>query len=233
VYQNETDNNVNFTVVLPDAENPEGLPGLEYYSVTNPARGVQPIGPGQFKPLTIDPRLMAVFSQIPAQFGGPVVFPYKVAQFLNLGPIRNRGIEASVEHRINPEWVVNGNYSWQDTPKVLDPAEGQIRYPVAEVTVPAKNRFNLGVSYNGRRFLGNVNVNYSGEAFWNDVLTSEYHGFTDAYTMLNATVGVRFADGKATVSLRGTNLLNQEILQQIYGDLMRRSVVAEVRFFAK
>jgi outer membrane receptor protein involved in Fe transport len=233
VYQNQTNQNVNFTVLLPDEENPEGLPGLEYYSPTNPARGVQPIGAGEFKPLTIDPRLMAVFDVLP-KLGGPTIrFPYKVSRFLNLGPIRNRGVEASVEHRVNPEWVVNGNYSWQDTPEVLDSASGQIRYPVAEVTVPAKNRFNLGVSYNGRRFLGNMNVNYSGEAFWNDVLTSEYHGYTDPYTMLNATVGVKLADGKVTVSLRGTNLLNQEILQQIYGDLMRRSVVAEVRFFAQ
>jgi hypothetical protein len=129
--------------------------------------------------------------------------------------------------------VINGNYSWQDTPEVLDPAGGQIRYPVSEVTVPATNRFNVGVSYSGRRFLGNVNVNYSGEAFWNDVLTSEYHGYTDSYTMLNATLGVKLADGKATVSLRGTNLLNQDILQHIYGDLMKRSVVAELRFFAR
>jgi outer membrane receptor protein involved in Fe transport len=233
VYQNDTDDNVNFTVVLPDTENPQGLPGLEYYSATNPARGVQPIGPGQFRPLTIDPRLMAVFDVLP-QLGGPTIrFPYRVAQFMNLGPIRNRGLEASVEHRINQEWVVNANYSWQDTPKVLDPAEGQIRYPVAEVTVPAKHRFNAGVSYNGRRYLGNVNVSYSGEAFWNDVLTSEYHGYTDAYTMLNATVGVKLADGKATISLRGTNLLDQEIQQHIYGDLTRRAVVAEVRFFAR
>jgi outer membrane receptor protein involved in Fe transport len=232
-YQNTTDDNVNFTVLLPDAENPQGLPGLEYYSATNPARGVQPIGPGQFKPLTIDPRLMAVFSQIPAQFGGPIVFPYKVAQFLNLGPIRNRGLEASIEHRVNPEWVVNGSYSWQDTPEVLDPADGQIRYPVSEVTVPAEHRFNAGVSYNGARFLGNLSVNYCGEAFWNDVLTSEYHGYTDSYTLLNATLGVRLADGKVTVSLRGTNLLDQEVLQHVYGDLMRRAVVAELRFFAK
>jgi hypothetical protein len=51
--------------------------------------------------------------------------------------------------------------------------------------------------------------------------------------MLNATIGYRFADGKATISLRGTNLLNEKILQHIYGDLMRRAVVAELRFFAK
>ena len=87
------------------------------------------------------------------------------------------------------------------------------------------------MSYNGPRFLGNVNVNYVGRAFWNDVLTSPYQGYTDAYTLLNATAGIKFADGKAQLSLRGINLLNQEILQHIYGDLMRISVMAELRFF--
>jgi hypothetical protein len=39
--------------------------------------------------------------------------------------------------------------------------------------------------------------------------------------------------GKGQFSLRGINLLNQEILQHIYGDLTRISVMAELRFFAK
>jgi len=64
------------------------------------------------------------------------------------------------------------------------------------------------------------------------VLNEPYAGYTDAYTMLNATVGVKFAQGKGQFSLRGINLLNQEILQHIYGDLMRISVMAELRFFA-
>ena len=49
--------------------------------------------------------------------------------------------------------------------------------------------------------------------------------------MLNATVGVRLADGRVTLSLKGTNLTNENILQHIYGDLTRRSVVAELSFF--
>ena len=76
-------------------------------------------------------------------------------------------------------------------------------------------------------------MSYSDKAFWNDVLSEPYHGYTDAYTILNATLGVKFADGKATFSLRGTNLLNQEILQHIYGDITRRSIMAELSYFAK
>lgn len=230
VYQNDTDNNINFTYLLPDQENPQGLPGLEFYSVTNPAKGV---GTQTFTPITLSPVLMGVLGQIPPQFGGPVLLPYKVATYLNLGPIRNRGLEASIQHRVSNEWVLSGNYSWQQDPKVLKAASDQIPYPLGEVTVPAKNRFNAAVSYNGEHFLANVNVNYSGKAFWNDVLTAPYFGFTDAYTMLNATLGVKLAEGKVTLSLRGTNLINEKILQHIYGDIIRRSLVAELRFFAK
>jgi outer membrane receptor protein involved in Fe transport len=237
VYQNDTNNNINFTPVLPDSENPSGLPGLEFYSASNPAQGV---GATTGTPLTdplsgkpgLSPILMTTLGLLPAPFG-PIRLPYKVSTYLNLGPIRNRGFEASIEERLNSTWSLSANYSFQDDPKVLDEASGQIRYPVSEVGLAAKNRFNAAVSYNGARFLGNLNVNYADTAFWNDVLTSQYHGYTDSFTMVNATAGFKFAQGKAQFSLRGTNLLNQKILQHIYGDLLRISVLAELRFFTR
>ena len=39
-------------------------------------------------------------------------------------------------------------------------------------------------------------MNYSDKAFWSDVLTSPYHGFTDAYTMVNGSFGVKWQGGK-------------------------------------
>ena len=64
---------------------------------------------------------------------------------------------------------------------------------------------------------------------WSDVLSSPFHGFTKAYTMVNATFGVKWAQGKVTTSLKGTNLTNQKIQQHIFGDLIKRSIFAEVR----
>jgi outer membrane receptor protein involved in Fe transport len=225
VYQNDIDENINFTVLLPDQENLNGLPGLEFYTPANPARGIQPIGGGLFRPITISPILMGVLP--------PTTFPSKVATYLNLGPLRNRGFEASIQHWVNDELQIFGNYSWQDTPEILQEADDQIRYPISEVGIPAKSRFNIGLSYNGPRILGNLSVNYADKALWTDVLSSIYHGYTDSYTMLNATIGVKFADGKARISLKGTNLTNGEILQHVYGDLLRRSVQAELSFFTR
>jgi outer membrane receptor protein involved in Fe transport len=230
VYQNDANNNVNFTYLLPNTENPQGLPGLEFYSAQNPAQGV---GVVSGTPITLNPVLMGVLAQVPAQLGGPILLPRRVASYLNLGPTRNRGFEASIEQRVAGAWTLFGNYSWQGDPKVLDPDSGQIRFPVNELTVPPRNRFNAGVTYNGPRFLGNLNLSHSNKAFWNDVLNEPYWGYTKGYTMLNATLGVKLADGKLGVSLRATNLLDQEILQHIYGDLIRRSLVAELRYLGK
>lgn len=225
-YQNDTDDNINFTFLLPNQEFPMGLPGLEFYSPTNPASG---IGAETFTPYTLSPILMGALGQVPPPFG-PVLLPWKVATYLNLGPIRNRGVEASVSHRVNNDLTLFGNYSWQRTPEILEASGDQIQYPIAEVGIPPEHRFNIGVSYNGPRFIGDVNLNYAGEALWTDVLSAEFHGYTDSYTMLNATIGYRFAEGKAIIRLKGTNLTDEKIMQHVYGDIIRRSLVAELQF---
>ena len=51
--------------------------------------------------------------------------------------------------------------------------------------------------------------------------------------MVNATLGMKFADGKVTLSLKGINLTNEQIQQHVFGDILKRSVIAEVRFFTK
>jgi len=202
--------------------------------VTDPAKGVTvptPTTPKQA--ITLSPILMGILANIPPQFGGPILLPKKAATYLNLGPIRNRGIEASIDQRFNSEWSAFANYSWQDTPEPLAADSGQIPYPVSEVGIPSEHRFNGGLGYNGKSFFGNANVNYASKALWVDVLNQVWAGFTDSYTMLNATIGVKFADGKVTLSLKGMNLTNEKIQQHIFGDILKRSVMAELRFFAK
>jgi outer membrane receptor protein involved in Fe transport len=55
----------------------------------------------------------------------------------------------------------------------------------------------------------------------------------DAYTMLNATLGVKLASEKVTVSLKGINLTNETIQQHVFGDILKRSVLLELRYFGK
>ena len=92
---------------------------------------------------------------------------------------------------------------------------------------------NVVIGYTCESFFGNVFVNYASYALLVDVLGSTYHGYTDAYTMLNATLGVKLASDKVTVSLKGINLTNETIQQHVFGDILKRSVLLELRYFGK
>jgi outer membrane receptor protein involved in Fe transport len=216
VYQNDSDDNINFTQLSP------GMPGYVPYTVTDPpppAGGIQ-----------IPPAFIGVLAAIPPQLGGPILFPKVAATYLNLGPLRQRGVELSIDHSFTNNLTGFVNYSWQDEPEVLDEDADQIRFPISEITVPATNRFNAGINFINQRFLGSLSVNYSDAVFWTDVLSREYHGATDSYTLVNGSFGVKWAEGKVTTTIKANNIFNQEIQQHIYGDIMKMSLVGEVRF---
>jgi len=61
------------------------------------------------------------------------------------------------------------------------------------------------------------------------VLTSPYHGFAPAYTMLNLSAGVKWRAGALTTAIKSTNVLNHTVQQHVFGDLLRRSIIGEVR----
>jgi hypothetical protein len=124
---------------------------------------------------------------------------------------------------------VFGNYSWQDDPEPRDDDT-----PAAEIGLPPKHRVTGGVNLNGRKLLGQLSVNYTSEAFWTDVLGPSFAGPTDAFTMVNASFGVRWMDGKLVTVLKGTNIFNADnsqggILQHNFGDIITRTVVGELR----
>jgi outer membrane receptor protein involved in Fe transport len=230
LYRNTQDDNINFVDLrsIPAADALAG--GFAFYSPADPAEGVTVSNP---RPISVHPLIMAALGAIPPQFGGPRLLPKNVFTYLNLGPIRNQGLELSLEHSFSREVSAWANYSWQDTPEVQEADSDQIPYPINEVGLPAKNRFNAGVNWNTKRFVGSASLNYSDEAFWNDVLDAPYHGYTDSYAMVNASFGVKFADGRYQALLKGTNLFNSEIQQHVFGDILRMSVSAEVRIFVK
>ena len=66
-------------------------------------------------------------------------------------------------------------------------------------------------------------------AFWADVLTPDYHGFCAAYAPVDAAFGVKWRAGAVTTSVKVTNLLNRTIQQHVFGDLLRRTVFAELK----
>ena len=200
-FVNDVDNQINFSQ-LPT--------NLDPYTAANPP-------PGWLLPPSILSALAA----------SKTFLPRTGFTYLNLGPIRQKGLELSVDQAVNSRIGVFANYSWQSKPAVLDDPNP---YPTQELALPPTNRFNVGFSFEDARYLGSASANYSDKAFWSDVLTSPYHGFTDAYTMVNGSFGVKWAGGKVITLVRGTNLLNETIQQHVFGDILKASVVGEVRF---
>jgi iron complex outermembrane receptor protein len=201
-YINDLDDNINFVTE----------PCRKRYSAANPPPG------WPFPPVVLEV-LVARGICLPAEF-----------TYLNLGKLRNKGVEASIDHAFSRGINAFANYSWQDDPEPKDN-----RTPASEISLPPNHRFNVGVNLNQRRFLGSLAVNYTSKAFWTDVLGPSFNGYTDAFTMVNATVGVKWLNGKLITSLKGTNILNDDnsqggIQQHNFGDIITRTVVGEVRY---
>lgn len=206
-YINDTDDNINFVTDT----------CRKRYSAANPPPGWT----SALAPLPAATALGVVEVLAARGICLPAEFTY-----LNLGAVRNVGIEASVDHAFNRELSAYANYSWQDEPKPDDVKT----YPYAEISLAPTHRFNAGVNFNNERFTVNANVNYASEAFWTDVLGPTYNGPADAYTMVNASFGLKWNQGKIVTSIKGTNLLNQEIQQHNFGDYIMRNIIGEVRF---
>ena len=132
---------------------------------------------------------------------------------------------------VNRFLSVFANYSYQWMPEIEDFPAG---LSINDINWPAKNRFNIGFNANTRRYLGNLSVSYTDQAYWQDVLDARYAGYSDAYTQVNVTGGVKFGTRSKTrdqyvLALKVVNLFNQEIQQHIFGDIFKRQVSGELR----
>ena len=199
IYWNDTKDGIYFTPSV-------------FYSATNP-------------PVTWPPVLPTAILTLLALNNPPVILPAQYT-YLNFGSVKDKGIELGFDTPLNRYLNVFANYSYQWKPIAEDLPPGT---SILDINWPAENRFNAGFDVSYSRFLGNLSVNYTGEAYWQDVLDLRYAGFTDAFTLVNGTFGVRWLGNKITTSVKVTNLGNAEVQQHIFGDILKRQVVGEVR----
>jgi outer membrane receptor protein involved in Fe transport len=151
-------------------------------------------------------------------FGGRVPSNYS---YRNIGKTIDRGVEAALQQR-RGAWSWFANASWQDEPEFEGLAD------ISEQNLPPTWRANLGVGYDPGRWFLDVNANYQDEAFWGDVLFA--HGTTDAFTMVNAAVGVRLLDERMTLQVIGANIFDDEVQQHVFGDIISRKITGQVGF---
>ncbi len=143
--------------------------------------------------------------------------------YRNFDRVSDRGFEVSVETPVSSTIDVFANYSWQDEPRPTG-------FDLSELNLPPTHRVNAGLDFRYRRYFGYLVGSFVDDAFWQDVLDARYHGPTRAYTLVSATFGVEWEEGKLATSLKVTNLLNRELQQHVFGDIFKRQIVGELHF---
>ena len=156
-----------------------------------------------------------------------IYLPRTAFTYFNLGPLRQTGVELWLDQRFSRELAAAVNYSWQSEPEILDDPDP---FMASELNLPPTHRFNAEVNWNGSRLLGAASVNAATDAFWSDVLSAGFHGYTDGYATVNGSFGVKWQGGRIITTVKVNNLFNQTIQQHIFGDLLRRTVIGEIKF---
>jgi outer membrane receptor protein involved in Fe transport len=153
----------------------------------------------------------------PCTTGGlPSEFSYR-----NLGEVKNKGIELGIDGAVSRSLNVFANYSWQADP---DP-----NFDESEVNFPPNNRVNVGFNFSSGRWLGNASYSWVDDAFWQDVLDARYAGPTKAYSQVNGAFGVKWGGERLITSIKAINLFNEDIQSHVFGDIMKRQIMGELR----
>jgi outer membrane receptor protein involved in Fe transport len=148
--------------------------------------------------------------------GLPSEFSYR-----NLGEVKNQGFELGIDGAVNRSLNVFANYSYQDEPEP--------DFDKSEINLPPTNRFNAGFNFSRDRFLGNFSVSFVDDAYFQDVLDARFAGPTEAYTQVNGAFGMKFMSDKLQTTIKVINLLNEDIQSHVFGDILKRQVIGEVR----
>lgn len=159
----------------------------------------------------------AVLDQLAASGQG---LPSQVS-YRNFDRISDRGLELSADVRMTATTSAFANYTWQADPKPTG-------FDVSEINLPPTHRFNAGCNIARGRYFGSLSASFVDAAFWQDV-NPVFEGWTKAHTLVDGGIDVHSADGKMTVAVRGTNLLNRAVQQHAFGDIIKRAFTGEMR----
>ncbi len=202
--------NVTAAVYWNNTENGIYFTPIRFFGPTNPPPG-WPLPPAVLALLALN--------------NPPVILPQSFT-YLNYGKIHDKGIELGVDGDASRDVHLFVNYSYQWMPTIAEFPQGT---GIEDINWPPKNRFNAGFDFSHARLLGNLAVNHTDSAYWQDVLDVRFAGTTKPYTTVNGAIGVRWAKNRLVTSLKVINLGNQQVQEHIFGDIIKRQVVGEAR----
>jgi len=163
-----------------------------------------------------------VWGGIQNSVGFPSEYTYK-----NLGTVTQKGLELGYEQGVGTANFY-ANYSFQPEPLPEFPGFTPAQ-ALTEVNIPAKHRFNYGLSAGAPRLFYSLSSSFVGEAYWQDVLDSRYAARTPRYGTVDVIVGTKFNHENSLLQLRVNNLTNEAIQQHVFGDVIRRSFMVELK----
>jgi len=152
----------------------------------------------------------------------PALAPFvpSTFSFVNSGNVRERGVELAARLDLT-DVALRGSYTFQATPTLTD---NTTPYPL-EINRPSKNRFSVGGTYAHGQWALSSDLSYTGRAFWADVLTQPFWGYTDSFVNVDAQVRYRLRARSWEFWTSATNLLDSEIKAHVYGDTISRRVM--------
>jgi outer membrane receptor protein involved in Fe transport len=177
---------------------------------------------------TLPPAIIPCFNFAPGS--GPAACPFgglsglvpSNYSYQNIGRIVNDGVEIGLTGNRNA-WRWFANASWQSEPEI---AAGGVA--PEDVNVAPSWRANAGIGRDSGRRFWSVALNYQGEAYWADVLFAR--AFTSSFTQVGATAGWRFVDDHLTLKVIGQNVLDADVQQHIFGDMLERRIEGQLSY---
>jgi iron complex outermembrane receptor protein len=196
-----------------------------YRALAPPPNWLQTFSPGG-TPILPPQQILGILEVLPPACASPVAecttggLPSEFS-YRNLGTVKNKGFELGVDGAVSQALNVFVNYSYQ--------AEPEPDFALSEINLPPTNRFNAGLNFSQGHYLGNLSVSFVDDAFFQDVLDARFAGPTEAYTQVNGAFGVKFMRDKLQTTIKVINLLDEDIQSHVFGDIMKRQIIGEVR----
>jgi iron complex outermembrane receptor protein len=162
--------------------------------------------------------------------GDPATVPPlpSVFTFLNLGSVRDRGIELAGRVERGP-MTVHGSYTFRDIPRLESEAIG---LPL-EINKPSRHQASAGLLYQHQRWTAGGDAYFTSKAYWADVFTQPFWGYTDSYLNVNARVAYRLRTAPWEIWFSAADLFDRKIKSHVFGDTVRRKVTAGIRWQLK
>jgi len=160
--------------------------------------------------------------------GNPSTVPQfvlpKIFSFLNVGRVRDQGVELSWDMNWDDVVSTRAAYTYEHDPKIFND-----RSTPLQVNRPPRNQVSVLANVRQPRWFASAGATYTDKAFWADVLDSRFWGTTRAYLNANAAVGL-YANAATQISVKATDLLDRKIKEHVFGDVIRRKTTVELRY---